>query len=207
MKRIIVSSSQVPYLKEETTTLQITAPNNNAGDALARGKTQAQIQNAQTTFGGSNITAQITPEDGPGDSTITIPNSKGGTNGAAEAIKDNSTEVQKALSSGLNVGVDVSESKVFTKKTIEEARLAKIRKEGRVLTKQQIFEGFIAESNIADEIGGLSVFDVLNAYEAVGGDVQGLSTVQDMIGTICDKYIELDPESQHKFMAIARGKI
>lgn len=145
MKKIIISNKVLPYLSESTTTLQFATDNNDANGALSKGNTQAQIQNAQSTFGG-NVTAQFTPSDGPGDSTITVPNTKGGTNGASEALKDNTAEVQKALSSGMNVGVDVSENcKVFTKKSIEEARLQKMMKEGKVMTKKELFDSIMSE--------------------------------------------------------------
>lgn len=131
---------------ESTTTLQFATDNNDANSTLSRGDTQSKIQNAQTTFGG-NVTAQFTPQDGPGDSTITVPNAKGGTNGAAEALKDNTAEVQKALSNGMNVGVDVSEKKIYQKKDVEEARLSKMKAEGRVFTKKELTEALL-KSNL-----------------------------------------------------------
>ena len=144
MKKLIISRNQLVQLCEDTTTLQFAVNDNSINNALSKGETQSKIQNAKSTFG-NNVTAQFTPSDGPGDSTITVPNAIGGINGASEALKDNSAEVQKALSNGMNVGVDVTEMRKFSKKDIEEARLAKIRKDGRVMTKKELTESIVGK--------------------------------------------------------------
>lgn len=199
MKRIIITDKMARLLKEGTTTLQFATDNNDIGSTLQQRTTSAAISKAGTTMGG-NVTAQFTPSDGPGDATITIPNAKGGTTGAAEAVKDNSSEVQKALSSGMNVDVDVSEGKKFTKGIIEQARLAKMKKEGKVMTKKQMMESFEAENALRQKLEDLPAFTVLKAYSLLGGDRQKLAYERDMITAIIRKFDASSPDKQEEFM-------
>lgn len=216
MKRILISSKVLPYLMESTTTLQFATDNNNAVNTLSNGDTQTKIKSAQATFGG-NVTAQFTPSDGPGESTITVPNAKGGTNGASEALQDNSAEVQKALSNGMNVGVDVSEGyKVFSKKSIEEAIFQNKKKDAVKFTKKELSESFFKEDeqspnyennvdnggNSQDfirKIGNAPILKVVDAYQYLG-DLSDLGGDGDIIEIIAAKYNSAPPETKEKFM-------
>lgn len=207
MRRIIVTAKQMPLLKEDTTTIQVPTDNNDAAAALSKGNVQSNINNAQTTFGG-NVTAQFNPSDGPGDTTITIPNANGGINGAAEALKDNSAEVGKALSSDMNVGVDVSEGKSFNKKDIEEARLKKMRDEGTVMTKKQLQESFIEEDDSAElrnQIRQIRDDRAFKAYMAIGGSISDFSGRGNIEDIIIDKYNSVGPDEQERFKCILNG--
>ena len=142
MKRIILTTEQInKVLKESDTnsqTLQFTMPKGGTpSQVLASTEAQQAIQKAKGVFGGQ-ITAQVTPSDGPSDYTLTTPNPTGsGSNGAVE----NSVENTKAIENGFNVNYDVTnEHKSYSKRQIEEARLEKMKKEGRVMTKKQLKE-------------------------------------------------------------------
>lgn len=129
----------------------------------------------------------------------------------------NGDTVQNAIASQANneliqqggslkiTGDGFGESKVYTKKSIEEARLKKMRKEGRVFTKKSLRESFMAEDATYDMIGKLPLFSALEAYKAVGGDLQALSTEWDVTRVVADKYNSLPQELKDKFMQVARG--
>lgn len=142
MKKLILTNEQLKRcLKEQdTTTIQIPAANNDPNTALSRGNVQNQINQAKATFGGNNVTAEITPKTGPGNTTITVPNAGQGISGAADALRNNNVEAQKALNSGMNVGVDVSECKKYTKGQIVEAKIKKMMAESLRLTKKEMQE-------------------------------------------------------------------
>ena len=149
MKRVILTTEQInKVLKESDTnsqTLQFTMPKGGTpSQVLASTEAQQAIQKAKGVFGGQ-ITAQVTPSDGPSDYTLTTPNPTGsGSNGAVE----NSVENTKAIENGFNVNYDVTnEHKSFSKRQIEEARLEKLRKEGTVMTKKQLKEEWQEKPN------------------------------------------------------------
>jgi len=149
MKRVILTTEQInKVLKESDTnsqTLQFTMPKGGTpSQVLASTEAQQAIQKAKGVFGGQ-ITAQVTPSDGPSDYTLTTPNPTGsGSNGAVE----NSVENTKAIENGFNVNYDVTnEHKSFSKRQIEEARLEKLRKEGTVMTKKQLKEEWEEKPN------------------------------------------------------------
>lgn len=145
MKRLVITSKQLARLDEE----------NNVNVSLnARGNDIPSFTNAVT----QNRT-DITAAGKMGDPIIHIsnPNSQNGSNdnsitqhvevGKGESIE---TAMQQQLnptatSAGGDVeisGDGVYETKSFSKKEIEEARLMKIRTEGRVMTKKQLRESF-----------------------------------------------------------------
>ena len=151
MKRVIITNKQLNEIlvKEDTgnnsQTLQFTMPKGGSPDkVLHSSEAQQAIQKARGTFGGQ-ITAQVTPPDGPSDFTITTPNPTGSEDNGALS---NNVENTKALENGFNVNYDVTtERKSYSKRQIEEARLEKIRKEGSVMTKKQLKEEWEEKPN------------------------------------------------------------
>lgn len=148
IKRIILTRQQLnEVLKEDgSQTLKFTMPKGgNTSQVLSSPEAQRAIQKAQGIFGNSNITAQVQPDEGPSDVTFVSPTPTGGGNGANNV---NTADDTAAVEHGCNVEYDVSntasESRTFSKKQIEEARLKKIQ-EGFKFTKKQLKESFVDE--------------------------------------------------------------
>lgn len=157
MKKIVISKSQLnEVLKEEnTTTVQL----NTTGNTIPA-VTNSVIQNQP----------EITSASKYGDVNLHISNQK--LNGSNDSIPTQHVEVEKGqnvnqaiqqqvnptvLSDGgdLEVSGDgISEGKSFSKKTIEEARLRKMRNEGKVMTKGELKESFNEEIEIKPENKG-----------------------------------------------------
>ena len=143
MKRIIISSKQLPFLNEEdTVTIGVNAQNDSlAGFSKAASdpNTTADIQKARNA-GDVNlvINGPNTTDDAP---TQVIDVAAGDTLQSA-IEKQGSDDLTRSGSAMKISGDGFGESKVFTKKMVEEARLKKIREEGRIMTKKQLRESF-----------------------------------------------------------------
>lgn len=145
MKKLIITSEQLHCLEEENNVnLSLNAKSN---DIPAF--TNAVTQNKP----------DITAAGKMGDPIIHIsnPNSQNGSNDSSitqHVEVDKGESIEDAMSQQLNptatsAGGDVEvsgdgvyEGKAFSKKVIEEARLKKMKAEGRVLTKKQLRESF-----------------------------------------------------------------
>lgn len=145
MKKVIISKSQLnEVLKEEnTTTVQL----NTTGNTIPA-VTNTLVQNQP----------EITSASKYGDVNLHISSQK--LNGSNDSIPTQHVEVEKGqnvsqaiqqqvnpsvLSDGgdLEVSGDgLSEKKVFSKRAVEEARLKKMRVEGKVMTKGELRESF-----------------------------------------------------------------
>lgn len=142
MKRVIITNKQLNEIIQESENVSIVnavAPNNNLKGAFT-GDTPTNVQNAATL--GTDVDVRVTPQSGPGDTTIMLDNPQQTLPGATDAINKN-PEAQTAISKGYNVQIPVkstNERKSYSKRQIEEARLEKIRKEGSVMTKKQLKE-------------------------------------------------------------------
>ena len=141
-----MSKSQLnEILKEEGTdnnSSSFEVPTNN--DGLSSYSNAMQDMAAVGTKIGGDMSAELTPKGGISDVSITIPNPLGGANGGADAIRNNEQEVNSALKNNINVKIpNVKENiKSFSKKAIEEARLRKMRNEGKIMTKGELRESF-----------------------------------------------------------------
>jgi len=145
MKKMIISRSQLRQLNEEN---NVNVSLNSTGNTIPA-FTNTIVQNKPDIMAAGKM----------GDPIIHIsnPNSQNGSNdnsitqhvevGKGESI-ENAMEKQlnpTATSTGGDVeisGDGVYEGKTYSKKAIEEARLAKMRAEGRVMTKKQLREQF-----------------------------------------------------------------
>lgn len=145
MKKMIISRSQLRQLNEEN---NVNVSLNSTGNTIPA-FTNTIVQNKPDIMAAGKM----------GDPIIHIsnPNSQNGSNdnaitqhvevGKGESI-ENAMEKQlnpTATSTGGDVeisGDGVYEGKRYSKKAIEEARLAKMRAEGRVMTKKQLREQF-----------------------------------------------------------------
>ncbi len=145
MKKIIISSKQLNCLnEEETVTIGVNAQNDTLADfsrAATDPNTTADIQKAGNA-GDVNlmVTGPNTTDDAP-TQMVDVP--AGDTLQSAIA-KQGNDELTRSGSAMKITGDGFGESKIFSKKTIEEARLKKMRDEGRVMTKKELKESFTA---------------------------------------------------------------
>jgi hypothetical protein len=144
MKRIIISQKHIQYLNEENA-INISAQasdNSLSSFSKAASSTEAasDIQKAKA-MGDVNVlvTGPNTDNNQP---TQVIDVSA--TNTIPKAISDQGNdELARNGGTFLLKGDGIEESYVFTKKALREARLAKIKKEGKTYTKKDIIERFM----------------------------------------------------------------
>lgn len=143
MKRLIISSRQLSCLnEEESVTIGVNAQNDTLADfsrAASDPDTMADIQKAKDA-GDVNLVV-----NGPGttddEPTQMIDVAAGDTIQNAIAKQGSDSLVRGGAAMKIT-GDGFGESKVYTKKAVEEARLRKIREEGRIMTKKQLRESF-----------------------------------------------------------------
>jgi hypothetical protein len=146
MKKVIISKSQLDeVLKEEnTTTVQINSTGNTIPAVTnALNQSRPEITNAGK-YGDVSLHISNPNLVGSNDSVPTqhVEVERGQNVGQAIQQQVNPT----ILGDGGSVDVSgdgISETKSFSKKSIEEARLKKMKKEGRVMTKFELRESFL----------------------------------------------------------------
>ena len=146
MKKVIISKSQLDeVLKEENnTTVQINSTGNTIPAVTnALNQSRPEITNAGK-YGDVSLHISNPNLVGSNDSVPTqhVEVERGQTVDQAIQQQVNPT----VLGDGGSVDVSgdgISETKSFSKKSIEEARLKKIKKEGKVMTKFELRESFL----------------------------------------------------------------
>ena len=143
MKKVIISSRQLGLLNEaDTTTIGVNAANDSLSDfsqAATSPTTNADIQKAKNT---GDVDLVINgPNTNNEEPTQMINVADGDTVQSAIQKQGNDALIRKGGSMRIT-GDGFGESKVFTKKMVEEARLEKMKNEGRVMTKKQLRESF-----------------------------------------------------------------
>ena len=139
MKKIIINTKQVDYLKESTVNISSMADDNSLSSfskVATNTNTTADIQKAKV---GGDVNLTISGPDSNDDQPVQVVNvNKGQT--VSDAINDQGNDELIRNGSRLCItGDGIGESYVFTKKALQEARLAKIKKEGYTLTKKELF--------------------------------------------------------------------
>lgn len=139
MKKIIINTKQVDYLKESTVNISSMADDNSLSSfskVATNTNTTADIQKAKV---GGDVNLTISGPDSNDDQPVQVVNvNKGQT--VSDAINDQGSDELIRNGSRLCItGDGIGESYVFTKKALQEARLAKIKKEGYTLTKKELF--------------------------------------------------------------------
>lgn len=140
---MIITAKQLGCLnEEESVTIGVNAQNDTLADfsrAASDPNTTADIQKAKDA-GDVNLVV-----NGPGttdnEPTQMIDVAAGDTIQNAIAKQGNDALVRRGAAMKIT-GDGFGESKVYTKKSVEEARLRKIREEGRIMTKKQLRESF-----------------------------------------------------------------
>ena len=115
--------------------------------------------------------------------------------------------VTKSVNNAVNNGIDinklnvqgnseditngVSESKCYSKKQIERARLYEMRRNGKIMTKKQLRENIIGTSHdIIAKLKSMNMFQALECFRQVYGDaeLQNLSYSWDMLQGIVNVF-------------------
>lgn len=216
MKKIIITKSQLNEIMDSKKSL-VTFNGNNAtelgvnaqekyNDALRGGFNSNAI-----TLQGKTEKNNATDKD---ETIVSVDTTK-------PSIKD---AVSQAFSDAVHNGADpnkitvqgnaedikngTNEAKVYTKRDVEIARLYEMRRNGKVLTKQQLKEEILGETeDIGEFIRNKNVFDVLEAVgEVFGQDVlQSLSTSWDMSAKIVEIYNNADDAQKEEFKRRIEG--
>lgn len=137
MKRIIINKAQIKCLNEVN--IAITAANNSLPDfskAVNNSNTRNDIQKAKVADGEVNLTVSG-PKSNDDQPTQAVNVAQGQT--IVDAIGNQADD--SLIRNGGRVSITgdgLDESLIFNKKTIEEARLSNIRKNGVILTKKQL---------------------------------------------------------------------
>lgn len=146
MKKIIISKKQFKSLNEDNSIdVTVTAKGQNSSDfinAATSPEATSDIQKAKKYA--QDVNLKVNGPDGNNDSepTIDVEVPKGST--VQKTIPENPS-IEKAIEGGSSVkisgdGFGKYENRVYSKKSIEEARLENIRKNGISLTKKELSE-------------------------------------------------------------------
>lgn len=168
-------------------------------DALRTGLKQNAI-----SLNGKSINNNATDRD---EINISFDTSKGN-------IKDAVTNsVQNAVNNGADINkINVqgnaediingtNESKSYSKKNVEIARLHEMKKNGKRMTKKQLNEEIQNSIELKSKMSKMNIFKVLDAFTQTFGneELEGLSTRWDMLDAIVEMYENASPELQEKF--------
>jgi hypothetical protein len=141
MKKIVLNKKQLKHLEEVNI---VTTASDNSLSSFSKSandtNTMSDIQKAKVA-GDVNLTISgpKSNDDQPVQSVNVAPGQT-----VADAIGDQADDGLIRNGGKVSVtGDGLGESYIFTKKTLEEARLMKIRKDGRVMTKKELTESLL----------------------------------------------------------------
>lgn len=109
------------------------------------------------------------------------------------SVKDNPEDIKNG----------VAESKIYSKKTIESARLYEIRKNGRIMSKKQLTEEILGDSmNVEQLLKNSNVFTALDAFGDVFGndELEKISNAWNLSDAIIDVFNNASPEQKEQFI-------
>ena len=214
-KRIIISPKQLNEIMDnKKTTITFTGSNANELGQNAQEKysdaLRAGLNNNTISMQGKTTTNNASDKDEVNISfDTTKSNIKDSVTTAFQNAVSNGADPNKIAINGNSEDITngVAESRSFTKRNVEIAILYEMKRNGKTMTKKQLTEELLGNDesvNIAELIGGLNVFEVLQAFSDVFGDdeVQRLSNSWDMKEAIIDMYNKATPEQQEKFVNI-----
>ena len=144
MKRIIISQRHMQYLNEENTVnIAAQAKDNSLSSFSAAAtdtNTASDVQKAKTA---GDVNLGVTGPDSNDAQPKQVVNVAAGDT-VQNAIADQASDDLIRNGGSVVLGGDgLGESYVFDKKTIEEARLAKMKRDGRVMTKKELRESLL----------------------------------------------------------------
>ncbi len=121
-------------------TLAINTDTNNASEIGTKMTGDEDIKRAMAYTGKDFVAFPKTYKGSQTSPTVTVDYNNGSLNIPAGTPSDAAIRVQNSGSTNNQSTTTVYESRRFTKKQLEEARLANMRKNGRVCTKKTLFE-------------------------------------------------------------------
>ena len=144
MKKVIFRKSQINRLCEESTVnIAANAPDNSLSSFSKVATDTNTISDIQKAKVAGDVNLMIGgPDSNDNQPVQNIMVAKGQT--VADAISDQGSDELVRNGSKLNItGDGLGECFIFTKKTLEEARLSKMKRNGLVLTKKELTERFL----------------------------------------------------------------
>lgn len=226
MKKVIITRSQLnEVMDSQKTKVAFTGNNavemgNNAqekyNDALRSGLKSNAIQ-----MDGKSVNNNATDND---EAVITFDTDKG--NSIRDAVTDavnnavnNGVDINKLNVQGNSEDLFANESKRFSKKQIEQARLYEMRKNGTILTKKQLTEEIITKrqleelaygddkASLIQKMNDMNMFQVFEAFRQTFGDeaLQELSNHWNTMQEIVNVVYSADEQKQQEFMARLDG--
>ena len=172
-------------------------------DALRAGLKQNSI-----SLNGKSINNNATDKD---EISISFDTNKGN-------IKDAVTNsVQNAVNNGIDINKlnvqgnaedimnGTNESKTYTKKQVEKARIHEMKKSGKMFTKKQLTEEIVDSMDLRTKLKSVkNIFGVLDVFGKVFGDdaLQSLSERWDLVDGIAEIYDNASAEQQQQFLSM-----
>ena len=160
------------------------------------------------TLQGKTPTNNATDKD---ETVISFDSSKGNikdavTNSVQNAV-NNGADINKLNVQGNTEDImnGTNESKSYSKKNIELARLHEIKKNGKTLTKKQLTEEIVNSIDLKNKLKSIkNVFAILQVFGNVFGDeqLQNLSERWDLVDGIVEAYENGTPEQQEQFVSM-----
>ena len=219
MRNLIITRSQLKEMIKRNLTedidIAVKAKNNSTSDylsALKSPETSKDIMKAKGITPDVNavVSGPKTSNESP-KIDVEVPMGS-----SAEEVINKQPEIGNAIT---NKGAEAfvhgdgfpMESKVYSKKKIEEARLYEMRKKGIVMTKKQLTEEALSSQNtvnIENLLGQSNVFNAMEAFRLTYGDEE-LEKIADNWG-VMDNMIKIyensSPEKQQEFVARLKGE-
>ena len=143
-KKMIINRKQFQKLSENEVTPKIVVPvdGNTVADAVSainNPQTQRQLNSAQSSAGDVTLSLQGSGYDDAGPTQVV---NKGPNDSYDTALGDQVNSDLFAKNPSIEVNDTVDESRRFTKKQLEEARLANMKKNGHTFTKKNLLESW-----------------------------------------------------------------
>ena len=144
MKKIIISQRHLAQLNEEDSVNISAQANDNSlssfSSAASSPNTVSDIQKAQTAGDVNLVVSGPESKDTQPQQIVNV--------GAGDTVQNaiNTQANDELIRNGGSLkisGDGFGESVVFSKKMVEEARLAKIKRDGKVMTKKELTESFL----------------------------------------------------------------
>lgn len=206
MKSVIITKEQLHHIcEEDTVTIAAQAKNNDLSsytNAASDPGTQNDVQKAKVAGDVNLVISGPKSSDDEPQQTVNV--TTGDT--LQNAIKTQANDSLIRNGGTVKVtGDGFGESRVYSKKMIEEAAKKKMSENFVVYSKQQLKEEafrnvHLTEQGIESLIANSLVYKVLEAYEELG-DADELGYQRDWLDFIVKKYEAADDDAKARFLA------
>lgn len=214
-RRIVISMSQLNEIMDNQKT-SVTFDGDNANELGANAQekyndaTRTGLKPDSISLNGKTRRNNATDKD---ETTISFDTNQGNirdavTNSVQTAV-NNGADINKlnVVGNAEDIQNGMGESKYYTKKQIEEARLYEMRKNGKVMTKKQLMESVDCDELLA-LISNMTMFKVLEAFKMTFGQdaAEQLMFSRDTNQAICQIYDNADINKQEEFVQRLKGE-